>query len=135
MSDSPARRYRLYVIELGKHPGSAERPTVYVGSTSLSRRQRWRQHRAGGFTASRRVTRYGTRRLTELARGTGTYLTRTAAEAAEHRLQLDLKGRAGTAFSAAPAGRCRRVRAARTDHRLHVGPRRARRYFTFVVGD
>ena len=110
MADSPARRYRLYVIELEKHPGAGERPTVYVGSTSLCRRQRWRQHRAGGFTASRRVTRYGTRRLTKLARGTGTYLTRNAAEAAEQRLQLDLKARGYRVFGGTGAAMPTRAR-------------------------
>ena len=100
MTDSPAPRYRLYVIDLGRFPGAAEQPPVYVGSTSLSRRQRWREHRAGGFTASRRVTRYGTRRLPELARGTGTYPTRDTAEAAEHRLRCDLEARGYRVFGA-----------------------------------
>ncbi len=53
-------RYRLYVIELGRFHSADGRTTVYVGSTSLSRRQRFQQHRRGEFTASRKVTRYWT---------------------------------------------------------------------------
>ena len=93
-----ALRFRLYVIELGTYPSADGRTAIYVGSTRLSRRQRWHEHRTGAYTASRRVTKYGTRRLPELARGTGTYPTRDAAEQAEHQLRLDLEDRGYRVF-------------------------------------
>lgn len=53
--------YRLYVIELGRFVGVTPEPTVYVGSTRKSPAARLAEHLRGGFTAARRVTRYGTR--------------------------------------------------------------------------
>jgi len=91
-------RYRLYVIELGKHPGGANGRTVYVGHTGKTVSDRFRDHMAGGVTSSRRVRRYGTRLLPGLVRGLPTFATRTEAEEAEVLLVTNLRSQGYRVF-------------------------------------
>lgn len=87
-------RYRVYVVALGDFPGVTRQPVVYVGSTKKSARQRFRDHKAGGFTAARRVYRYGTELLPKLFEHLPTFASREEAEAAEqaHRFALEELG-------------------------------------------
>lgn len=88
------QRYRVYVVALGDFPGVTDQPVVYVGSTRKSARQRYRDHKKGGFTAARRVYRYGTKLLPALFEHLPTFPTREQAEAAEqaHRFALEQLG-------------------------------------------
>ena len=85
------RQYRVYVIGLGAFPASDDRPTVYVGSTGKTVDERYRDHRAGGRTASPKVTAYETGLLPELYWEFPTYATRDEAETAERALRLALE--------------------------------------------
>lgn len=89
-AEARGKRYRLYVVELGRFPGVDGRPAVYVGSTSQTARARFDEHLRGGFTSASRVRRYGTRLLPELVRGERLHATRESAEGAEVRLAIEL---------------------------------------------
>ena len=85
------RQFCVYVIGLGAFPASDDRPTVYVGSTGKTVDERYRDHRAGGRTASPKVTAYETGLLPELYQEVPTYATRDEAETAERALRLALE--------------------------------------------
>src|SRR3954447_14253479 len=84
---STPRRYRLYVIELGKDP-----EWVYVGETALAPRDRLRQHREG-YKSSRVVRRLGGQLRRDLSKGWGPYATRAEALASEEALAEALRSR------------------------------------------
>ena len=106
-----SQQYRVYVIELGRFHGIDARPAVYVGSTRHSARVRFREHLRGGFTASARVRRYGTRLLPELYRSEPSHSSRESAEAAEVRLAAELTRRGYRVFGASGQPMPRRSRA------------------------
>lgn len=108
-------RYRLYVVELGSFKVVDDRPAIYVGSTRKSAEARFREHLRGGFTASHRVHRYGTRPLRELFRGLPTYPTREAAEDAEVRLAAQLAERGYRVFGASGRPMPRRLVTVQSD--------------------
>lgn len=88
-------RFRVYVVELGRFPA---KDAVYVGSTRKSARARLRDHRAGGFTSSSRVRRYGTGLVPGLVEGLQVFATREDAERAEHELAAKLRARGYRVF-------------------------------------
>ena len=94
-SGNRLHRFRVYVVELGRFPA---KDAVYVGSTRKSARARLRDHRAGGFTSSSRVRRYGTNLLPGLVENVPVFATREDAEQAEHELAAKLRARGYRVF-------------------------------------
>ena len=98
--------YRVYVIELA--PEACRRtdcaswesglPHVYVGETNKSPRQRFAEHRAGGFLSRRRVRTWGIRLLPELYKPIRPLRTREASRKAEAALATALSERGHCVF-------------------------------------
>ena len=96
------REYNLYVIELdprvlncGKFQKAnpqrqADKPCVYVGSTTLSPEERFEQHRVG-HRANRYERRYRVKLLPDLYRDYQGFKTRDLAEEAEFRFAERLR--------------------------------------------
>lgn len=94
-ADRPTRWYHVYVVELRPLPGRG--PSVYVGSSGLSPRDRFRHHMdpdAGDERAgSRHVRRRGVRLRPDLCEGVPPLRTRKEAKLAEQRLASRLERR------------------------------------------
>ena len=87
--------YSLYVIELTPGPEHEEGalPPLYVGQTSKSIEERFREHLDGGRTASRRITGRAVGLRRDLILDTKVFYLREEAERAETRLGVKLKQR------------------------------------------
>ena len=86
------RKYRVYVIELTdlgprRNPNL---PWVYVGYSSRTPRQRFKQHREGGMLASNVVNRYWVKRRPDLYKHIPVLHTREDAIRAERKLRQEL---------------------------------------------
>ena len=92
-----SRQYCVDVIELDDRacPGGrrwvANRPCVYVGSTGKTPDMRYADHRAGGRSANRFVTRSHVRLRPDLDEGYGPFGSSEQAEAAEVSLGAELR--------------------------------------------
>lgn len=107
MSDE--RRYYVYVVELRPLPGHG--PSVYVGSSGLQPRERYRHHKdpdAGDERAgSRHVRRRGVRLRPDLYADVAPLRTRKEAKLAEQRLASRLKRRGFVVYgSCRTSSRC-----------------------------
>lgn len=92
------RRYYVYVIELASPGPLAD---VYVGSSALPPKQRFRKHLAsapGGVRGSRHVRRRGVRLLPHLYERKNPFPTRAAAQHEEKRLRHMLERRGHRVF-------------------------------------
>lgn len=74
------------------------KPVVYVGMTSRSREERFREHKAGGFLSSRTVRRFGKRLFPWAWRNCRTFPSKEAAEVAERALAEELRRRGWTVW-------------------------------------
>ena len=87
-------RRRVYVVGLSGDIGLRENPdfpNVYVGETGLSAEERFAKHKAGGRTASKKVTYYGIKLRPDLYEYYPDWATEEESVAAEKKVCLILE--------------------------------------------
>ena len=90
------RLYYVYVVELV--PSRGARPDLYVGSSALPPRRRFREHLRSGGPGSRYVRHRGVRLLPRLYAGLNPLRSRQAAERAERHLRRTLEDEGFTVY-------------------------------------